>query len=246
MSGIVRDVMTIRVVAVKKDATFKDMAARLKRYRVSAFPVVDDDGFVIGVVSEADLLAKEALVAADALRSGPIGGLRRRKERSRAGGLTAADLMTAPPVTISAEQPVSAAAQLMYSRKVKRLPVVDASQRLVGIVSRADVLSVYDRPDADIRRDIEDTVILDRCLTDPGRFTVTVTNGIVTLEGNPETGISGHDIVAGTWHVEGVVSVRDRMVYPPAAAEATGIGPLFLTAGGPSSPGRREGRPYLR
>jgi CBS domain-containing protein len=227
MSATVKDVMTTRVVAVKRDASFKDMAARLKRHRVSAFPVLDDDGTVIGVVSEADLLAKEALVASDDMQPGPISGLRHRRDRSKAAGVTAADLMSSPAVTIFADEEVAHAARQLYSCKVKRLPVVDAGNHLVGIVSRADVLSVYDRSDADIQREIEDKVILERCLTDPGRFAVAVKNGIVTLEGMPETSTSGHDIVAETWHVEGVVSVRDRMAYPPVAAEVSSVGPLF-------------------
>lgn len=224
MSATVKDVMTTHVVAVKKDATFKEMAARLRQHRVSAFPVIDDDGTVIGVVSEADLLTKEALVAVG-MQPGTGSGLRHRKERSKAGGLTAADLMTKPPVTIFPEEPVTHAARLMYSSKVKHLPVVDAQNHLVGIVSRADVLHVYARPDAAIAREIRDRVILQEFLADPDRFTITAKNGIVTLEGRPETAESGHAMVAEIWHVEGVVSVRDRLSYPPAAHATPG--PLF-------------------
>jgi CBS domain-containing protein len=226
MSAVVRDVMSTHVVAVKKDAPFKEMAARLRQYRVSAFPVVDDDRKVIGVVSEADLLTKEALVAGAGLQPGPISGLLHRKELWKAGAVTAADLMSRPPVTITPEEPVTRAARLMYSCKIKRLPVVDAENHLVGIVSRADVLNVYSRPDEDIMREITEKVILNEFLCDPGRFDVSVKNGIVTLEGNPETIADGHAIVAEVWHVEGVVSVRDRLTYPPAQP-IPGPGPLF-------------------
>jgi len=222
MSATVKDVMTTRVVMVNKNVSFKEIAASLRRYHVSAFPVVDDDRTVIGVVSEGDLLTKEALVAGDGLKP----GLRHRKDRSKAGGLTAGELMTAPAVTISPGEPAVHAARLMFSRKIKRLPVVDAANHLVGIVSRSDVLSVYNRPDADIRREIEEKVILESALTDPSRFTVIVNNGVVTLEGHPETTDNGREIVARTWHVEGVVSVRDRLVYPPATP-VRGTGPLF-------------------
>ncbi len=226
MSAAVKDVMSTQVVAVRKDASFKEMATRLRQHRVSAFPVIDDDRKVIGVVSEADLLTKEALVASAGLQPGRLGTLRHRRERSKAGGVTAADLMTSPPVTISPEEPVTHAARLMYSCKVKRLPVVDAQNHLVGIVSRADVLNVYSRPDADIEHEIRDKVILGEFLADPARFTVTVKSGIVTLEGRPETAASGRAIVAEVWHVEGVVSVRDRLTYPAAPRNA-GPGPLF-------------------
>ncbi len=123
--------------------------------------------------------------------------------------------MTKPPVTIGPDETVSHAARLMYSRKVKRLPVVDDRGRLVGIVSRADVLSVFSRPDAEIRHDIIENVIIGTVLTDPARFIVTVDNGIVTVEGNPENASVGRDMIEEIRHVEGVVSVRDMLAYPP-------------------------------
>jgi CBS domain-containing protein len=110
---------------------------------------------------------------------------------------------------------------------VKRLPVVDEDGRLIGIVSRADVLSVYSRPDADIRHDIIEHVILDALLTDPARFTVSVKDGIVTVEGTPETASVGHDMIEEIRHVEGVVAVRDRLSYPPASRPVPVSGPLF-------------------
>ena len=212
MSATVKDVMTTRVVAVRKNAPFKNIAAWLTQYRVSAFPVLDDDGTVIGVVSEADLLCKEALIAAmegPAARPGPY-----RDDFARAAALTAADLMTTPPVTITAGEPVSGAARLMYNARVKRLPVVTENGHLAGIISRADVLSVYGRPDDEIGEEITKNVILNEFHVDPGCFTVTVKDGIVTLEGHPGTVRQGQDILAEVWRTEGVVSVRDRLTYP--------------------------------
>jgi CBS domain-containing protein len=212
MSALVKDVMTSRVVAVRKNAPFKDIAVLLTRYRVSAFPVLDDDGKVIGVVSEADLLCKEALTAAmggRAARPGPY-----HDDFARAAAVTAADLMTTPPVTVTPGEPVTGAARLMYNAGVKRLPVVSENGHLVGIISRADVLSVYSRPDDEIGQEITKNVILKEFLGDPGCFTVTVKDGIVTLEGRPETVRQGRDILAVIWRVEGVVSVRDRLTYP--------------------------------
>jgi CBS-domain-containing membrane protein len=222
MNALVKDVMTTHVIAVRENATFKEMAARLRQHRVSAFPVVDDDNYVIGVVSEADLLPKEAFEA-----DGKGAGILHHREHVKAAGVTAADLMTKPPVTIGPNDFVSQAARVMYSRRVKRLPVVDFEGRLVGIVSRADVLSVYSRPDADIRQDIIEHVILDALLTDPARFTITVKDGIVTAEGTPESAVVGHDMIEGIRHVEGVVAVRDRLSYPPIARPAPVPGPLF-------------------
>jgi CBS domain-containing protein len=222
MNALVKDVMTTHVIAVRKNATFKDMAARLREHRVSAFPVLDDDNKVIGIVSEADLLTKEALDS-----GGKGAGFLHHREQAKAAGLTAADLMTTPPVTIGPKDFVTHAARLMYSRRVKRLPVIDEDGCLVGIVSRADVLSVYSRPDSDIRHDIIEHVILDALLTDPSRFTITVKEGIVTVEGMPETASVGHDMIEEIRHVEGVVAVRDRLSYPRAQRAVPVSGPLF-------------------
>ena len=184
MNTTVKDVMTTHVVAVRLNATYKDMATRLREFRVSAFPVLDDEDKVIGVVSEADLLTKEALEFYPA--RGLVGGILHGREHSKAAAVTAADLMTRPPVTIGPHESVSHAARLMYSHKVKRLPVVDEDGRLIGIVSRADVLSVFSRLDADIRADIIENVIVGTVLTDPARFTVDVSDGVVTVTGEPE------------------------------------------------------------
>ncbi|MGO8893555.1 MAG: CBS domain-containing protein [Streptosporangiaceae bacterium] len=200
MNATVKDVMTTAVVVVRRGATFKEMAAALRRYRVSALPVVDADGKVIGVVSEADMLAKE-------VHRGVIDGLALHK----AGGLTAGDLMTHPAVTVRSEDSVEHAARLMYNLRIKRLPVVDAGGGLVGVISRTDLLAVYDRPDAEIRAEIEGLI---RHEFLPGQFAVTVEDGVVTLAGSPETAALGHHIVGKVRHVQGVVAVRDQLSYP--------------------------------
>jgi CBS domain-containing protein len=142
MKTSVKDVMTSQVVAVRRGASFKELAARLRQYRVSAFPVIDDDGKVIGVVSEADMLAKEAL---NGDRAGTITAMLHRREKEKADAITAGDLMTHPAVTVTPEDTVEHAARLMYTLRVKRLPVVNAGGRLVGIISRTDVLAIRDR-----------------------------------------------------------------------------------------------------
>ena len=220
MNATVKDVMTTEVVVVRRDTSFKELAATLRRYRVSALPVVDDAGTVIGVVSEADLLAKEAL--AD---PGMMTEVLHHKDVRKAEGLTAGDLMTRPAVTAAPEDPVEQAARMMHFMRVKRLPVVNSGGELVGIVSRADVLAVFDRPDEDIREDIVDTMLLHEFLIDPRLFSVTVEAGVVTMEGCPETAALGHALVRKARHVPGVVAVRDRLTYPdnyPVVA-----GPVF-------------------
>ena len=212
MHAYVKDIMTTDVVAVRADASYRDMTVMLREHRVSGFPVLDDDGKVVGVVSETDLLAKEALDADPRLHPGPL-TWRAHAKQAKARGLTAADLMTRPAVTIGPDEPASRAARLMYSRKLKRLPVVDRGGRLAGIVSRADVLSVFSRADEEIRREVRQDVIADGFFTDPDRFTVTVEDGIVTLVGDPGSVILGDNIVDQVRHLEGVVAVRDRFIY---------------------------------
>jgi CBS domain-containing protein len=211
MSATVKDVMSTHVIAVREIASFKEIATRLREQRVSAFPVIDLDGKVIGVVSEADLLTKEAL---EGTVPRTIQSLTRQHVRSQVNAVTAADLMSKPAVTIGPDEPVTHAARLMYDERVKRLPVTSDDGKLIGIVTRSDVLSVYSRPDADIQREINHDLILGTFLCDPARFTVTVNDGIVTIEGTPETALIGHDIIDAIRHMEGVVAVRDRLSYP--------------------------------
>jgi CBS domain-containing protein len=215
MELTVKDVMTTRVVTITKDASFRSMAAALRGYRVSAFPVLDDDGKVIGVVSEADMLAKEALESEPRGMPGMIAGLLRRKEFEKARGTTAGDLMTRPAITVAPDDTLERAARLMYTRKVKRLPVVDENGHLVGIVGRSDLLAVFDRSDEEILKEITDDIMLDQFLVDPTALHVTVENGVVTLSGVPEVSSAGHEIVEQARHVQGVVAVRDRLSYPP-------------------------------
>jgi len=212
----IKDLMATHVVAVRRDATFKEMAATLRQYRVSGFPVIDEEGKVIGVVSEADLLAKEALADGQPGAPGRIASVVRHKDVRKAGGVTAGDLMTHPAVTVGPDDSAEHAARLMYSLQVKRLPVVDAGGCLVGIVSRADVLSVFDRPDDEILAEITDQVILHTFLMDPAMFMVTVRDGVVTVQGSPETADLGHQVVDAIRQVQGVVAVRDQLAYPPA------------------------------
>jgi CBS-domain-containing membrane protein len=186
--------MITHVVAVRPDASYREMAGLLRAHRVSGLPVVDAEGIVIGVVSETDLLTGRP-----------------------AAGRTAADLMTRPAVTTDPDELVSSVARLMSRRKLRRVPVVDRQGHLIGIVCRSDVLSVFSRPDEDIRREITQDVILDGFFTDPERLTVTVKDGIVTLAGAPGSVVLGRNIADQVRHVEGVVAVRDRFTYPLAA-----------------------------
>ncbi len=224
MKAAIRDVMSTHPAWVSETASFKEIAAKLREFRVSAFPVLDADRRVIGVVSEADLLVKEAVPDEPNVIWGLLAGVVHHAVRAKAGAVTAADLMTSPAVTIGPDETVEHAARLMHVRKVKRLPVVDAGGQLAGIVSRSDVLAVFDRPDAEIRQEIMSQVITGR--SEPSWYSVIVKDGVVTLEGTPETASIGRDLVRRARHVQGVVAVRDRLVYPVPPVPSS-PGPYF-------------------
>lgn len=207
----VKDVMTANVVAVRRNAEFKEMVTVMRSRRVSAFPVIDADDRVIGVVSEADLLLKEATPA---LPQGLTRLAWRLRQRSKADGTTAAEVMTKPAVTVSGNAFVGEAARLMQSRRVKRLPVVDADGRLQGVVSRADLLSVYERPDNEIRDEVVKDVLIGEFALNEQMFVVTVNSGIVTLTGPVDKRAVALSMLAAVRYLEGVVGVRDRLSYP--------------------------------
>jgi len=216
MNATVADVMTTRVIAVRRSADFKQIVSVLRRYRVSALPVINEAGRVVGVVSEADLLCKEA----DAR---PAAGLIRLRwklgEESKANAVTAGQLMTSPAVTIHPGAPVFVAARVMQERRIKRLPVVGRDGVLIGIVSRADVLSVYERADSDILAEVLEIMASEFGL-EAGQFAVTVTAGIVTIAGPVGRQDTALELAARVRHADGVVAVRDRMelAEPPASS----------------------------
>ncbi|HEU4427009.1 MAG TPA: CBS domain-containing protein [Pilimelia sp.] len=212
MNSLVRDMMTTDVVTVEASTPFKEIVARLAGRRVSAVPVLDVDGRVLGVVSEADLLLKEE--QSDGEQGVPLVWTRRRRiEREKAAGTCAGELMTTPPVTVPPTATVAEAARRMHATGVKRLPVVGEDGRLLGIVSRADLLKVFARPDDAIRREIVDEVILRDLMMDPSRFFVRVEDGVVFLEGAVERRSLVPFVLRAVQGVEGVVRVEDRLTY---------------------------------
>jgi CBS domain-containing protein len=222
MHAYVKDVMTVGVVAVRAGTPYREMAAMFRQHHVSGFPVVDDGGKVIGVVSETDLLAVEAAGPDPGAQPAPRGWRPHRKVLT-VGEATAGALMTHPAVTLGPDEMVRNAARLMHSLKLQRLPVVDGDGHLVGIISRSDVLSVFHRTDEEIRREVTQDVIADGFFTDPARFTVTVHDGIVTLEGAPGSAVLGASIVDQVRDLEGVVVVRDRFTYPDLSGVRPGL-----------------------
>jgi CBS-domain-containing membrane protein len=208
MSSLVGEVMTRNVVSVREHAQFKDIVLVMRERGFSACPVLDADDAVVGVVSEDDLLVREAYAGQ------PPGWLARRTNRAKATGLTARQLMTHPAISIRPDASVAEAARIMHAKHVKRLPVVTAHGNLVGIVSRVDLLGVYDRPDSEIEAEIRKRVIVDQFVLDALAFHVTVASGVVTISGSVDSQPVAVSLLAAIRQVDGVVAVRDRLSYP--------------------------------
>lgn len=181
-STLVGDVMTSNVIVVKEHDSFKHIAATLTRNRVSAVPVVDATGRVLGVVSESDLLAK---VAAGGDMSAKIGSgfAERRNLQRKAHGETAADLMSSPAVTALPTDAVVDAARVAAKSHIRRLPVVDEAERVVGIVTRSDLLRAFLGDDVALEQYINDVVLTRQFVLSPTSITASVVDGVVTLRG---------------------------------------------------------------
>ena len=211
-NSLVRDVMTTEVVTVEPSTPFKEIAARLARHQISAAPVLDAEGNVLGVVTEADLLLKQEHPNPEADIS-LVWSKRRRREREKAAAVVAGELMTAPAVTVPLTATVTEAARRLRTAGVKRLPVVDEMGRLVGIVSRVDLLKVFMRLDEAIRREIMGDVIVANFMMPPSRFFIHVDDGMVALQGRVERRSLIPFLVRAVHGVEGVVRVEDRLTF---------------------------------
>jgi CBS domain-containing protein len=210
----VRDVMTTSVVTVDRITPYKEIAGLLAEHRISGMPVLTMGRHVAGVVSEGDLLAA---------RVRNTGGRRRwftgRKEQHQA--LVASQLMTAPAITIHPDAALATAAGLMSAHHLRRLPVVDPDGKLLGIVSRRDLLSVFLRPDAEIAHQVRE-LLTEVLPGGPTGVEVAIRGGVVTLTGAPELAADG-DLVQVAVRlirdVDGVVDAIDK-TGPAAIAVA--------------------------
>jgi len=215
----VDDVMTKAVVSVEETATYRFVVDLLVGHRFSAVPVVDAFQRVSGVVSEADLVRKIEYAGDEEPRL--FEGRRRRGDRGKALARTAADLMSAPAVTVLTGTSIAAAARRMDGEKVKRLPVIDDLGRLVGVVTRGDLLKVHLRPDDDIRADVETGPLSG--LTE--NVKAEVSDGVVTLDGQVAQASTAAQAVRSARQVPGVVEVVDgiRFDYDDLNVIGTGI-----------------------
>lgn len=203
----IRSVMSTHVVTVSPETTLKDAAARLIRYGVSGLPVVDDSGHLVGVLSEADILAKEV---GPSPRAGMLAWLIGDPKRLQLDARTVADAMTSPALTIGPERTAREAAVRMLADDVNRLPVIDGDT-LVGIVSRADLVRAFARSDSEIRREIDTEIVKQILWLDPADLDVAVEDGVVTFSGTLASESDIELLREFARRVPGVVSVRSSL-----------------------------------
>jgi len=207
------DVMTAPVVTVSPEATVKEIASLMLAHHVSGLPVVSSAGELVGIVTEADLLHKErGPHRPDGRLTRAVRSLGRARDvRRKAGGLTAADLMSAPVVTVDEAAPLHEIAAVMVRRAINRVPVMRGG-RLVGIVSRADIVRALTRTDAEVADAVRATLLHDLWL-DVSRLDIDVQDGVVRLEGRVER--RSERELAARWAaaVDGVVAVDSRLDY---------------------------------
>jgi CBS domain-containing protein len=207
----VKDLMTTEVLSIGPEASLKDVAEILAQRHISGLPVVGARGEVLGVVSEADILVKEAGLDASG------GGLLSRllladlETKWKLEARTAGEAMSSPALTIGPERTVDEAAARMVERGIKRLPVVDENGKLVGIVTRTDMIRAFVRPDSALLEEITEDVLARTLWIAPERVSVTVSRGEVTLAGRLDSKEDAELVRHFVERVPGVVSVRSEL-----------------------------------
>jgi CBS domain-containing protein len=217
----VGDVMTDQVVTVRDDTPFKEVVRLIREYGVSALPVLDRAGRLVGIVSEADLLLKEEHATGEgSLTQLPWRGDHERENgqppwirRTKARGVTARDVMTSPVVTVTEGDAVALAARIMRENHVRRLPVTDAHGDLVGIVTRSDLLTTFLRPDDEIRDAIDGALTEPMPSIEKGQIRTVVDNGIAKLDGHVGFKSQIPRIVSIARSIDGVVDVESLLEY---------------------------------
>lgn len=210
----IEDVMTRDVVTVKPDATLKDAARELVARRISGLPVVDDEGRVVGVLSEGDLLFKQRGARE---RNGRLLGWfvdrRHESEDAKLDAHVVEEAMTSPALTIDAGWSLTAAAERMLANGVNRLPVI-RGERLVGIVTRADIVRAFARSDADVEGDVQEALELYRDMwSDNARLDARVADGALTVTGNLRQRSEAEILPKLLARIPGVVAVTSELTW---------------------------------
>ncbi len=203
------DLMTADVVTVQPATPLKEAARRMVRARVSGLPVTDDDGKLVGIISEGDFLHRE--VARErprrhGLLDALLGGNHSLAEAELVG-----EAMTERVVTIAPDATLAEAARIMAGHDVKRLPVIDRDGQVLGVLSRADIVAAFTRPDELIEDEIREDVIRRVLFVDPADMEVAVDDGVVTLGGELPTRTEARLLEELVRRLDGVINVVDQL-----------------------------------
>ena len=219
---VIRDVMTSDVVSIRPGTSYKVIVRTLLEHRISAVPVLDEDRHVMGVVSEADLIPKEALSDEEQSGAWKLLARRARQTASKAQATDAVALMSSPAVTIGPYAGLPTAARLMSEHAIKRLPVVQSDGVLIGIVSRHDLLRAYLRSDEELREAVVGEVLVGSMAVNPLTLEVRARNGVVTLTGQMESEAVISETLRLVRALDGVVHVNAKLTAPktPSASNA--------------------------
>lgn len=219
----VSELMKSDVVTAAPDESLKDVAKRLVEHGISGMPVCEDDRRVAGVISEGDILYQER--GRLERRGGPLAWLvdgASRTEATKAEARTVREAMTAPAITIAPSRPAAAAARLMVEKGVNRLPVVTQDGRLVGIVTRADLVRAFTRSDEEIAAEIREEILVRVLWVEPEAIAVAVRDGEVQLAGELETTAEADVLEKLVETIPGVVSVRSSVTHRVEDTSRTG------------------------
>ena len=191
------DLMTTEVIAVSRDTGLREATRLMFRNRVSGLPITEPDGTLIGIITEADFLRLEV----------------ERQEGARDQVATVGEVMSIGVVTIRPEMEIYEAAKIMAVQEVKRLPVVDDDNRLLGVISRADIVSIFTRPDDVIEDEIREDLLRRVLFIDPDELGVSVTNGVVALSGEVGARAEASMLEELTNRLDGVFGVETKLTW---------------------------------
>lgn len=208
----VENLMTREVAAVMPEASLKGAAAVLAQRHVSGLPVIDGNRVVVGVLSESDIVYREA-GGSDSARFVQSLTLPKDKPDRKAEATTVREAMSSPAITIDSKQPIDKAVRTMVNKGVRRLPVIDADGHLVGIVTEADLVRAFIRSDDELAREIRDDVIARRLWLDPASIDVDVHDGEVELSGQVETRADAQLVPGLVEQVPGVMRVLSKLSW---------------------------------
>jgi CBS-domain-containing membrane protein len=204
----VLDVMTMDVLTTTPETSLKEAARVMVKAGVSGLPVIDDSGSLVGIITEADFLEREADLPQRRLLSAVVQDRGPLVEAETVG-----EVMSRDPVVIFPEASVTEAARVMAHHHVKRLPVVGAVGELVGIISRADVVAVFTRPDDVIEDEIREDIVRRVLLLDADSLGVAVSDGVVSISGVAPTATDARLLEALIRRIDGVVRLDSHVTY---------------------------------